>query len=99
MTDTAEPTREEIDALPGLTVLEFGAPWCPHCQAAQGPIRDTLTTHPDVKHIKVEDGKGKRLGRTFSVKLWPTLVLLQQGKELARVVRPTTPEEVAELFR
>ena len=28
-----EPTRDEVDHMPGLVVLEFGADWCPHCQA------------------------------------------------------------------
>ena len=32
---TKEPTRAEIDALDAPTVLQFGTPWCGHCQAAQ----------------------------------------------------------------
>jgi thioredoxin 1 len=36
----------------------------------------------------VEDGPGRALGRAFRVKLWPTLVFLQDGQEVARVVRP-----------
>ena len=40
-------------------------------------------------HIKVEDGPGQRLGRSFGVKLWPTLVFLKDGREIERLVRPT----------
>ena len=29
-----EPARAEIDARRGPLVLEFGAPWCEHCNAA-----------------------------------------------------------------
>src|SRR5690606_10872089 len=29
------------------------------------------------------------LGRSYRVKLWPTLIFLQSGKEVARLVRPT----------
>ena len=43
---------------------------------------------PEVRHIRVEDGKGKRLGRSFGVKLWPTLVLMRDGKILEQLVRP-----------
>ncbi|QIL43748.1 thioredoxin family protein [Acidovorax sp. HDW3] len=82
------PTREAIDALPGTSLLEFGAPWCGHCQGAQPLIAAALASHPQIEHIKVEDGKGQRLGRSFGVKLWPTLIVLRAGQEVARVVRP-----------
>ena len=88
------PTREEVDALPGPLVLEFGTDWCGHCQAAVGPIATALADYPQVRHIKVEDGPGRRLGRSFRVKLWPTLVFMKDGLELARVVRPTTVAEL-----
>lgn len=83
-----EPTRDEIDALRGPHVVEFGAAWCGFCQAAQPVIADALADFPHVRHTKIEDGRGKRLGRTFGVKLWPTLVFLRDGREVARLVRP-----------
>jgi len=86
---TPEPSREEIDVLPGATVLEFGAPWCGYCIAAQPAIEAALSEQPQVRHIKVEDGRGRPLGRAFKVKLWPTLVFLRDGVERARLVRPT----------
>jgi thioredoxin 1 len=89
-----EPTREEVDALPGLTVLEFGATWCGFCQAAKPLVDRMRASHPEVRHIWIEDGKGKRLGRSFGVKLWPTLVFLAEGREVARVVRPRGQGEI-----
>jgi len=83
-----EPTREEIDALQGPALLEFGTPWCGWCRRAQPLIADALAAHPGVRHIKVADASGKPLGRSFGVKLWPTLVFLRDGKEAARLVRP-----------
>lgn len=91
-------TREEIDALPGLTLLEFGVAWCPHCQAAQDGIRDWLAGQPLVVHRKIEDGPGRRLGRSYQVKLWPTLILLRDGQEIARLVRPGGQDEWQEAF-
>jgi thioredoxin 1 len=83
-----EPTRDEVDALPGATLLEFGTPWCGHCRAAQPRIAAALARHRDVRHVKIEDASGRRLGRSFRVKLWPTLVFLKNGVEVARLVRP-----------
>ena len=87
-----------MDALPGTTVLEFGTPWCPHCLRAQPFIEHALKGQ-ETAHIKVEDGPGQRLGRSYKVKLWPTLVVLKNGQEVARVVRPTTQAEVDEALR
>lgn len=83
-----EPSRAAIDALEAPTVVEFGAPWCGHCIAAQPLIASAFAGHPQVAHLRIEDGPGRRLGRSFGVKLWPTLVFLQQGKEVGRLVRP-----------
>jgi thioredoxin 1 len=91
-------TRAELDALPGCIVVEFGANGCGHCAAAQPLIESVLTAYPHVRRIKVEDGSGRRLGRSFKVKLWPTLVLMRDGQEVLRLVRPTGASEVEEAF-
>lgn len=84
-----EPSRTEIDALEEATIIEFGSPDCGHCRAAQPLIAQAFAQHPLVAHIKIEDGPGRRLGRSFAVKLWPTLIFLQLGKEVERLVRPS----------
>jgi len=83
-----EPSRTEIDMLEGPTVLEFGSPSCGYCRAAQPLLGSVLADHPHMRHIKIADGSGRPLGRSFKVKLWPTLVFLSKGREIARLVRP-----------
>ena len=91
-----EPARAEVDAHTGVTVLDFGTNWCGWCRNAQPLIAQALGDHPQLRHIKVEDGPGRPLGRSFRVKLWPTLVFLKDGQEVARVVRPSKAEELRE---
>ncbi len=91
-----EPARAEVDALPGATLLEFGAPWCGICRAAQPLLATALDSHPHVRHLKVEDGPGRPLGRSFRIKLWPTLVFLRDGQEVERLVRPTDLHAMAD---
>jgi thioredoxin 1 len=85
-------TYEQIEHLSGPLLLEFGAEWCGYCQAAQPLIKSALGKHSNVRHIKIEDGKGKRLGRQYGVKLWPSLIFLKDGKEVSRLVRPQDAE-------
>jgi thioredoxin 1 len=96
---TKEPTRAEIDALNAPTVLQFGTPWCGHCHAAEPFIAAAFADYPQISRIKVEDGRGRPLGRSFGVKLWPTLVFLRDGKEVARLVRPRDAAEIGAAIR
>ncbi len=86
------PSREEIDAAPGLVLLEFGTDWCPICRALQPYVTDLLGRHPQVRHVKVEDGPGRPLGRSFRVRLWPNLVFLKDGAVVRQLARPTAAE-------
>ncbi len=91
-----QPDRAQIDADAGPLVLDFGTNWCGHCRAAQPIVDQALALRPDVRHIRVEDGSGRRLGRTFGVTLWPTLVFLKDGVEVARLVRPTDAKAIGQ---
>jgi thioredoxin 1 len=92
---TEAPLRAEVDAMPGLVLLEFGTDWCAHCRGAQAAIAEALRQHAQWRHLKVEDGPGRKLGRSFGVKLWPTLVLLRDGQEVGRLVRPVQIADIA----
>jgi thioredoxin 1 len=96
--EEVEPTRAEIDSRAEPVLLEFGTEWCGHCQRAQPHIAEALKSCPDLSHLKIEDGPGRPLGRSFRVKLWPTLVLMKRGEELARVVRPTSSTQIADVL-
>ena len=98
---TSEPTRGEVDALSGPTLVEFGAEWCPHCQAVQATLEAQLQAKPTVRHLKIEDGKGRPLGRSYAVKLWPNLVFVKDGKVLEQLARPdqTALEQAFSVFQ
>ena len=86
--EAKEPSRAEVDAMAGATLLEFGTPWCGWCRGAQPHIASAMGRHDGVRHLKIEDGSGRRLGRSFRVKLWPTLVFLRDGEVVETLVRP-----------
>ena len=88
MADESTLTRADVDTMRGPVLLEFGAAWCGICRSLQPTIGAALERHPGVKHLRIEDGPGQPLGRSFGVKLWPTLIFLRDGREVARAVRP-----------
>jgi thioredoxin 1 len=90
-----EPTREEVDRTEFPVVLEFGAEWCCYCAALRPNLAALLREYPQVRHVHVEDGKGKPLGRSFRVKPWPTPVFLRDGRVMCQEARPS-PELVRE---
>lgn len=89
-----EPAREEIDQTRGPLLLEFGVSWCGHCQILSPTVEALLRENPQVQHVRIADGRGKKLGRSFDVKLWPTLILLREGQVIAQLVRPLAMRRV-----
>ncbi|HEY0504438.1 MAG TPA: thioredoxin family protein [Lysobacter sp.] len=91
---TQAPERTDVDAWLGAAVIEFGTDWCGYCIGAQSFIEGELAPRDDIRHVKVEDGPGRPLGRSYRVKLWPTLIVLRDGEEVARVVRPENAQQI-----
>jgi thioredoxin 1 len=90
--ETETPSRAQVDVLPGLVLLEFGTEWCGFCRAGAPQVSALLAQHPEVRHIKVADGPGLPLGRSFRVRLWPNLVFLRDGKVVRQLARPSRAE-------
>ncbi len=66
---------------------------------AGGAAWRAFAAHPQVAHIRVEDGHGRPLGRSFGVKLWPTLVFLKDGCEVARLIRPESVQIIEQSIK
>lgn len=98
LSEDKAPGRDEIDHMSGPVLVEFGTAWCGYCQAAQRDIVTLLAQHPEVRHVKVEDGPRRRLGRSFRVKLWPNLVFMKDGAVVRQLARPS-PGEMRDAFQ
>jgi len=76
----------------GPVLLEFGASRCGHCLALASKLARLLEGNREIQHIKVEDGPGQPLGRSFQVKPWPILVFMRDGEVAKQVARPEIDE-------
>lgn len=91
------PTREEVDRLKGAVLVEFGTEWCGHCRALAPEVARLLGANAHVRHVKVEDGPGRSLGRSFHVRFWPSLVFMKDGVVVRQLARPSN-QELREAF-
>ncbi|WP_437203566.1 thioredoxin family protein [Planctomicrobium sp. SH664] len=85
-------TRADLDQMEGPVVVEFGAEHCPICQGFRPKFEKLLGRYPQVRHLRVEDGRGLPLGRSFHVKLWPTFVFMKDGELVQQSARPELEE-------
>ena len=92
LTPAEAPTRTQVDALAGPVVIEFGTVWCGYCRSFAPILQELLKRHPQVTHIRVEDGPRRPLGRSFLVRLWPTLVFMKDGHIVQQIARPMREE-------
>ncbi|MCB1909996.1 MAG: thioredoxin family protein [Rhodocyclaceae bacterium] len=96
---TPDPIDETLlDAGGGPLLLDFGTNWCGWCRRAVALVDQAVAMHPGLRHLRIEDGPGRRLGRRFRVRQWPTLILLDDGRELARLVRPAHLNEIEQFL-
>ena len=70
------PKREEVDAMTGPVLLEFGTDWCGWCKGAQPHIAAALQAALQPTALAVQDDShlhaghaGAREGRHFSVQI------------------------------
>src|SRR5206468_10669826 len=88
------PTREEIDRAPGLVLLEFGTGGCGFCRAAAPRVSSRLREHPQVRHLKVEDGPDRKSTRLNSChdQISYAVFCLKKKKNVNRRIRPVIRE-------
>ncbi|HZG75689.1 MAG TPA: thioredoxin family protein [Paenibacillus sp.] len=82
---TASTFREAVEA-PGLTLVEFSAPWCPPCKALL-PILEQLAEEEDATSIyQVNVDDHPELASEFGVMGMPTVFLFRSGEPLEKLV-------------
>ena len=91
------PDLETVEAMRGPVLVDFGTDWCGHCIAARAPVDAWVQRHEGLEHLRIEDGRGRPLGRAFRAKRLPTLVLPRDRREIARAVRPREGRELPAL--
>ena len=93
--DLNEKDFETAVAEKKVSLIDFWAPWCGPCRMT-GPQVETAAEELDGKasffKVNVDDNPG--LARQFGVMSIPTLIVLQDGEEAARMVGARNREDI-----
>ena len=94
LTLNAENFDKVIKATDSKPVMvEFWAPWCPHCQKL-GPVYDAVAEAHKNNFVigKLNIDTAMAIAESYQVEVIPTIMIFAQGKPVRRVVNPSTQE-------
>jgi thioredoxin-like negative regulator of GroEL len=85
-----DATKENFDELTGsgLVLVDVWADSCRPCVALAPHMAHIASTNPDLTVVKLDASKARRLCMSLQVRGLPTILLLQDGQEVARISEP-----------
>lgn len=86
MQEMDEAMLERASREPGVGVVLFWAVWCPHCHAQKAVLAQLEQQMPQVYFGQIDTEKRPAIAERFRVRSLPTLLILQKGCEVARLV-------------
>jgi thioredoxin 1 len=83
----------------GNVVIDFYADWCGPCTRMSPVIDEVASTTPNITFIKINRDYFLDLASLFHITSIPTLIFLQDGKEIGRYDQgPLTPKKLSRLI-
>jgi thioredoxin 1 len=79
MLELTEETFDQETSQPGLTVVDFWAPWCGPCRAMAPQIERAAGLRPQYRFAKVNVDDNAALASAYGVRAIPTLAILRDG--------------------
>lgn len=74
-----------MDILTGLCALKFGATWCGPCKALEPKIKKIEEEFPNINFKSVNVDDNPALAKKYQIRTVPTVILLRDGVEVARL--------------
>ena len=82
----------------GIALLDFYADWCGPCKALAPTLERFAAANPHVTVGKINVDENSNSAEEFGIKGIPTLVFLQNGREVCRLVGVTSQNTIQDLL-
>ena len=79
-------------------LLDFWASWCGPCRMVLPLVEEIAAERSDIKVCKINVDENPELAKQFRVMSIPTLVVMEKGEVVKRVVGARGKEEILELL-
>ena len=80
-------------------LVDFYATWCGPCKIISPIIEEVAKENPEVKLVKVDIDANQELAEKYEVVYIPTLVVIENGKEITKSVGAISKEEILNLIK
>ena len=80
-------------------LIDFYADWCGPCQALSPLIEEVAKETPNVKFVRINIDDNVKLSDNYNIFSIPTLVVVENGEEIKRVVGYIEKDEIKRLIK
>ncbi len=80
-------------------LIDFYADWCGPCQKLSPIVDKFAEEHSEIKVVRIDIDAQENLADRYNIRSIPTLVVIENGEEINRVIGLVSEEKIIELCK